>query len=312
MSWTHWTLLGLGFVSGGGIGWWWGRSAALASLSSVLTPDPNPAPPPDPVIDDSLKTELQYTRLAYEMAKQSEQFKAGFLARTSHELRSPINSVISLHQLILADLCDSPDEERDFIRQSYDAAQKMLGLLDQLIAVSKATYGTEQLQIQPVALEDVLMEVQSLTYLQAQNRGQRLELEYPDPDLYVLADPRWLRQAVVNLVDTPIGLMQEGSVRLTVQTNEAAQQVHIQIDDQRPASFWSEPLDLLSLLRSQEGDLATIRAATETPLPSPALSLLVSQTLIELMGGQLEVLAVPQFEADLTCIRCTLPLATAD
>lgn len=307
-------MLGLGFIGGGGIGWWWGRSAAPISLSPVLTPDPNPVPSADPVINDSLKTELQHTRLAYEMAKQSEQFKAGFLARTSHELRSPINSVISLHQLILADLCDSPDEERDFIRQSYDAAQKMLGLLDQLIAVSKATYGTEQLQIQPVALEDVLMEVQSLTYLQAQNRGQRLELEYPDPELYVLADPRWLRQAVVNLVDTPIGLMQEGSVRLTVQTDEAARQVHIQIDDQRPASFWSEPVDLLLLLRSrgEGGDLATIRAATETPLPSPALSLLVSQTLIELMGGQLEVLAVPQLDADLTCIRCTLPLATAD
>ncbi|MEW5858349.1 MAG: sensor histidine kinase, partial [Cyanobacteriota bacterium] len=42
--------------------------------------------------------ELKQTQMAYHMATEMSQFKAGFLARTSHELRSPLNSLIGLHQ----------------------------------------------------------------------------------------------------------------------------------------------------------------------------------------------------------------------
>ncbi len=55
------------------------------------------------------------------MAAQMGQYKAGFLARTFHELGSPLTSLISLYQLILSDLCDSPAEERDCIAQAQQS-----------------------------------------------------------------------------------------------------------------------------------------------------------------------------------------------
>ncbi|NJO77152.1 MAG: sensor histidine kinase [Cyanobacteria bacterium RM1_2_2] len=263
-----------------------------------------------------LRAELQRTQLAYHMAKEAEQFKAGFLARTSHELRSPLNSVMSLQQLILSDLCEDADEEREFVAQAYAAAQKLLNLLDKLISVSKATYGTEKLHLQPVLLEDVFMEVQSLTMMPAQNRSQRLEIEYPDPDVQVIADPRWLRQVLVSLVDTPIALMQEGTIRVTSQVEPAENMAHIQIEDERPASFWSEPIDLLQSLqtRGQISDAAGKQAAQTLPdlleqSPSPGISLLVNQTLIDLMGGRLEVLQVSTSAEAKTCIQCSMRLA---
>jgi signal transduction histidine kinase len=85
-----------------------------------------------------LKEELKQTQLAYEMAKEMSQFKAGFLARTSHELRSPLSSLIGLHQLILQDLCDSPEEERQFVAQANTSALKMVKVLDDLVKVSKS------------------------------------------------------------------------------------------------------------------------------------------------------------------------------
>ena len=66
---------------------------------------------------DELKEELKQAQLAYQMAAQMSQFKAGFLARTSHELRSPLSSMIGLHQLILSDLCESPEEQKEFIKE---------------------------------------------------------------------------------------------------------------------------------------------------------------------------------------------------
>jgi signal transduction histidine kinase len=257
------------------------------------------------MIDDSLdvnseiqtlRAELQRTRLAYQMAIERAQFQAGFLARTSHELRSPINSVISLHQLILADLADSPEEEREFIRQSAGAAEKMLGVLDQLIGVSKTAHGTEQMALQPLSLHDVLAEVKRLTHLQAQNRNLRLEMTMPDPDVYVLADPKWLQQVVLSLVDTPISLMREGTIRVT--TGAAGEQIYVEVEDERSAEFWQEPLDLLQVLKAGNAD--------EMTLPSPGLSLLMNQTLIELMAGRLEMAEMPS-ASGITRIRCWMP-----
>lgn len=283
-------------------------------------------------LNEHLSQQLQQTRLAYQMAREMAEFKAGFLARTSHELRSPINSVISLHQLILADLCEDVAEERSFVAQANDSAQKMLALLDQLIKVSKATHGTDQLQIQPLQLQDVLMEVQQFTHLQARNRNLRLEVELPDLDVYVLADPNWLRQVLLNLVDTPIALMQEGSIRLFVHPTLDTEYVHIWIEDERPAEFWRDSLDLVQenkpesditlLSKDKLQDIANLQT-----LPSPGLTLLINQTLLESMNGRLEVLAIPSLEADalesnaqagkssashLTRIQCSIPRVSED
>jgi glucokinase len=277
-----------------------------------------------------LITELEQTGLAYQRAVEMAQFKSGFLARTSHELRSPINSVISLHQLILSDLCDNSAEERDFVAQAHTAAKAMLCLLDELINVSKAEYGSVQPQIQPVSLTEILEEVHRLTHLQALNRGLRLEIEHPQPDVYVLADPDWLRQVLVSLLDTPLALMQEGTIRITTHLTSEIEQAHIWIEDQRPVETWREPLDLLrSLGQCQPSEQSSFKAregveAIAHPLNykrSPGLSLLTSQTLLEQMQGRLELLTIPEavgwtlppdasiaLLSDITRIQCSVPL----
>ncbi|MDX2213169.1 MAG: ROK family protein [Oculatellaceae cyanobacterium bins.114] len=295
-----------------------------AKLAWQIVDDHSSVSPQTNSVDQSQSVnQLQQTQLAYVMASEISQFKAGFLARTSHELRSPLNSVISLHQLILADLCDSPEEERDFIAQAHTAAQKMLRLLDEVIRVSKTEYGTEQFQLQPLQLAMILEEVQRLTQLQAQNRSLRLEVELPHPDLYVSSDPRWLHQILLSLIDTPLSLMQEGTVRVTTQVSPEGDRVLIQIEDERPPHHWSEPIHLLQSPRSPESTpfahlKEAIATATNKPTPirfSPEFMLLINQTLLELMGGQLELLAIPTdaaTEATVTCIQCSVPLVVQE
>ncbi|WP_199333602.1 HAMP domain-containing sensor histidine kinase [Oculatella sp. FACHB-28] len=268
--------------------------------------------------EQELLAQLQQTQLAYHMAVEMGQFKAGFLARTSHELRSPLNNIISLHQLILSDLCDSPEEERETIAQAQASASKMLALLDELISIAKVQHGTYEMQIQPLQLADVLEEVHALTHLQIQDRGLRLEIDPPDPETYVLADPRWLRQVLVNLVDPAVSQVMEGSIRLTTQVAPELQQVHIQIQDQRPDHLWSELLNPSQSSPEPEGvSPSTKLPATNSqkPIkPSFGLSLLVNQSLIEKMNGRLEVFTRPAavsedaaIAAPLTQIQCSIP-----
>ncbi|HEY9871953.1 MAG TPA: HAMP domain-containing sensor histidine kinase [Candidatus Obscuribacterales bacterium] len=261
----------------------------------------------------SLKEELKQTQLAYQMATEMSQFKAGFLARTAHELRSPLSSLMSLHQLILSGLCEDRDEEREFLAQAHASAFKLVKLIDEIVAVAKTEHGTNELEIQPLRLAGVLDEVYKLTYLQAANRSLRFHVSRPNPEIYILADPRWLRQVLVNLVDTAIAKMDEGSIYVSAHSSPTSGYVHILIDAECPESAWSDPIDLL---------LSTRRITNEQPNKtanvSRGLNLLIDQILIELMQGRLEVIDVahprqPQGIAatarpTFTRLQCSIPL----
>ncbi len=256
----------------------------------------------------SLKDELKQNQLAYCMAVQMSQFKAGFLARTSHELRSPLSNLISLHQLILSDLCENRAEELEFLTQAHASALKLVKLLDEVVAVAKTQHGTNQLQCQHLQLSEVLNEVYQLTYLQAANHSLRLKLSLPDQEIYIIADPRWLRQVLVNLVDTAITLIEEGSIYFAAGVSPTSKYVHIWLDAEYPVDSWSEPVDLLQSMPPKEmGSF------------SPGMNLLVAQTIIEVMQGRLELLdasaslvpgIAPLPSTNFTRLQCTLPLAT--
>ena len=260
--------------------------------------------------------ELKQTQMAYHMATEMSQFKAGFLARTSHELRSPLNSLIGLHQLILSDLCDNPEEEREFIAQAHASALKLMQLIDEIIAVAKTQHGTSRIEIQPVELAKVLEEVYNLTHLQAANRSIRLEVSPPDREIYVLADPRRLQQVLLNLVDTAIARMDEGNIRVWVPPSPASGHIHIWIDAECPVSVWSEPVNLLKEQKTQEQvDAHSQGAPRQIPQLSGGMNLLIAQTLIEVMQGRLEVVAAQPTDAantsaaqNLTRLQFSLPL----
>ena len=258
---------------------------------------------------ETLKAELEQAKLAYQMAAQLSLFKAGFLARTSHELRSPLNSLLGLHQLILADLCESPEEEREFVKQAHQAALKLIKLLDDIIYVSKVEYGSAQPDIQPFPLSEVFSELQRLIHLQAANRSYELNIDYPQPELYINTDLRRLVQVFVSLVDTAIAHMKEGAIAITVRTSPQEDMGWVWIDIKSPQIIWHEPIDLLSQ-HSLSVDLDAVKALLHIPVPSPGMNLLLSQCLLDTMGGGLEILQLPSPDEEhpFTRIQCSVPL----
>ncbi len=252
----------------------------------------------------ALSHQLKQTQLAYQMAAEMSLFKAGFLARTSHELRSPINSMIGTLQLILSDLCESPEEEREFIQHAHASALKMVGLLDQIIFVAKTEHGTDTMNIHAIQLAKVIDEVEDLTCIQATNRSIRLKIEPANKDIYVWADLPRLRQVLVSLVDTAIAQMSEGTVKVSVHSSPETGFVHIWVDDQRPISAWSESWDLLKSTLEKE------QTPSDQITLSPGMRLLMNQTLLSLMNGRLEVLAIPSEGEDSNFNRtqCSIPI----
>jgi signal transduction histidine kinase len=331
MGFTSWLFLmigvGVGLLTRPQVERLLGRSPTTSSTQVEDRPD---SQPPDLMALDPV---LQDTLSAYYQVVEMSQFRSGFLARTSHELRSPLSSIISLHQLILSDLCEDQEEERECVSQAYAATQKMLALLDSVILVSKTEVGTARLQIQPVQLATVIEEVYTLTHLLAQNRNLRLSMESVDSDLWVLADPRRLQQILLMLVDMSITLMNNGYIRVSIHPRPETHSVEVWIDDYRPASAWQEPLDFMGKTTSHEALMQQLllHIRTQAALPSPiarqgsprlpvstGMALMMCQHLLELMNGRLEILETPtppSPETDPDAVgrsrlSCCLPLAT--
>jgi signal transduction histidine kinase len=230
---------------------------------------------------EALKEELRQTRLAYQMAREMVQFKGGFLARTSHELRSPLSSLMGLHQLILSDLCESPQEEREFVAQAYKYAQKLLKIIDEIVFVSKLQAGTAELDIRSWQLREILEELYVCTHLQAANRNIHLEFEYPDGNLYIFTDLQRILQVLVNLIEIAIKHSELGTIRLS--TNLEQDYLEIYLDLPANSQFWSEQVNSLE-------EIADLGAISEI---SQGMRLLLSQSLLETMGGGLEICQLP-------------------
>ncbi|NJK36367.1 MAG: HAMP domain-containing histidine kinase [Oscillatoriales cyanobacterium RM1_1_9] len=288
----------------------------------------------------ALSSQLHQTQMAYQMAVEMGRFKEGFLARTSHELRSPLNSMIGMLQLILTDLCESPEEEREFTQQAYDSALKFVGLLDEAVYVAKTAHGIEQMKIQPIQLSKLFQDVKKLIHLQAANRSIRLSFEAVDPNVYILADLPRMRQVLVSLIDIALTQMNEGKVRVSASPNPNSNYVHVYIDDQRPLDAWSESSDLLQSTSKSSGALqlsgiqsqgqgkideemdfkhdskTRLKTQLKNDLTfSPGMRLIMSQILLEEMQGSLEMLALPTDEnstenlTDFTRTQCSIPFA---
>ncbi len=280
MDLANWIYLATGLGVGFGSRW-----VLQPKLSPVKVMQP---PPP-------VQAVLPQTQLAYLMAQQMSQFKGGFLARTSHELRSPLSNIIGLHQLILSDLCDDSAEERNFVAQAHEAALELVKLLDEILNVARIEHGTNKLEIQPLQLSFVLEEVCNILRMVAANRRHQLQLSPPSPEIFVLADPRWLRQIILSLIDAAMFCIEDGGTfYLSVQQVPESSFIYICIDSPLAVSCWNDPVDLLQNDR-RRGELrgtANLVAPTLNK-SSPGLALLLSQTLLEVMQGKLEIIPAP-------------------
>ena len=259
---------------------------------------------------DTLKEKLKETQLAYQMAAQMSEFKAGFLARTSHELRSPLSSLIGLHQLILSDLCESPEEQKEFIAQAYNSAMKLMALIDEIVAVSKTECGSNKLEIEPLQLADIFTEIYNLTHLQAANRNLRLEIVPPDYSLYIRADRNRFIQSVTNLIDSGIAMMKEGSIKLEVISPKDIKQINIQISFECAVKLWQEEADDNGMIVSN--NLEEVRDLVQNINLSPKMRFLLSQTLLETMGGSLELLDLSSTKSNLNITQIILSCKKAE
>lgn len=262
---------------------------------------------------------------AYQQLWALERFKSGFLARTSHELRSPLNVIISLSQLILEDLCEDVAEEREFIAQSKAAALRTLALFDQIAAVSKLDIGREPATLDQVDLSFLLPEVEMLTALQAANQNIRYTVTAPTDTLEIRTDRKWLKNTLVSLIQDAIA----HTKLLSLSLDEGETEVAIVIECDRSATELKSEYDSLSKVitdssrdsqpqtdqlqtdqsqDNQDQAIGANRFRSQSSQPqtlqlSTALILATATTTLPLINGRFEIASHPS-AGDRVRLKC--------
>jgi signal transduction histidine kinase len=248
---------------------------------------------------------LAALQLAYDRLLQQHQTLAAFLGTASHELRAPINQVISLHQLILEDLCESPEEEREFVGQANQAITRMLHNLDILISLSKLDIGTLSPVCEPISLGTVLNKVRQFTEMQCINRQCRLTVNSGTEPLWVLSDDRWLLQALISLVEAALAA---GSTAMSLELSEVDDPtVTLQFTCNAPAHQWPPNIPTSLTVTDSPSPLNNLPEASSQPSLSPSFRYHLAHRILGHLGSAIH----PSANATDDPHRLTIRLAIA-
>ncbi len=224
---------------------------------------------------------------ARDEAQASSRAKSDFLANISHELRTPMGAIIGMTQLALEseDLGNKP---RDQIRKAHNSAISLLGLLNDILDFSKIEAGKLEFERVPFRLADELEALSSLLGSSARDKGLELNIHLSRslPGT-LIGDPLRLRQVLTNLIGNAIKFTPQGSVQVNITSigdNPRAHGVCLQFEVIDTGIGMSAEQRRQLFQAFSQGDASISRKYGGT-----GLGLIISQRLVEMMGGEIHI-----------------------
>ncbi len=268
----------------------WGLSRQLSQLASLAPTGGKPGEKGD-ASRTSTTRQLVQSRLdeldaAREQAELASRAKSDFLAAMGHELRTPMNTVMGMTQIVLAGRLQG--DQRECLHQVHAASASLLALIDRLLDFAALDSGRLQLQIGPLHVEDVIAGALDGVRQAAQAKQLELQCEFAAPALLDAAgwrqgDARRLGQILAELLGNAVKFTQAGQVRLTVdwQTQDGQERLSLRVRDSGIGMSASQVERLFTPFAQAETGVARRYAGT-------GLGLALAHRLAGLMGGELK------------------------
>lgn len=234
---------------------------------------------------EALKLEKIKADTAAKKAQQESQFKTKFLANMSHEVRTPMNSVMGFLTLIENDLFESVDELKSFAKDARVAADSLLGIINNILDLSKVEAGKMELDIVEFNIKDEIDKVITIMNQQAKTKGLQIE-EYIHPSIpeTVFGDPTRFRQIIINLLGNAIKFTEQGKVGVEIiPKNQTDEFIELQttVFDTGPGI----PSDKLNMLFEPFMQIKGKKSAKE----GSGLGLMIAKEFVKLMKGEITV-----------------------
>jgi CheY-like chemotaxis protein/nitrogen-specific signal transduction histidine kinase len=239
---------------------------------------------------------------AKDHAESASEAKTRYVAGMTHELRSPLNSILGYTQILLK----SHQVEgwvRETLATMQHSGQHMHALIDGSLELAQIEAGRLRLETTAVPLPELLADVERMMRPQAEAKGLRFTVEVLGTmPAWIRADARRLRQILINLLANAVRFTVEGEIRLRLNFRRNVSRLDV-IDTGIGIAPQDQARIFLPFERGSAG-----RRASET---GTGLGLTITHLLTDLMGGEL-VLASTPGRGSTFSVRIYLPEVAGD
>jgi len=250
---------------------------------------------------ERLKAWTEELEMAWKEAKSANTVKSQFLANTSHELRNPLNIIINCVRLVRDGLCDDKEEELEFLKKADDTAIHLLGIINDLLDISKIEAGKLSVVMIPLELRQLLLEVINLQSVNVQKKGLQLKCEISEQVIPIKGDRIKLKQVLINVIGNATKFTEEGSITISTKVIKQHSKLYVVISVV-DTGIGIDPQQQQKLFRP----FVMVDGTTTRKFEGTGLGLAISRNLIELMGGKITLESLGLNRG--TTVKIILPL----